>query len=238
MNYNNKNIYLKFIFLLISTLFITVSLILDLFYILDLKKIILTYILIIISTLITLLLLLNKYKSKTNEVIDYIVFILNALIFVLILTNLLILPSKVSGTSMMETYSDGDRVFVNLYNPSYKVNDVVVYNTNKDNPNSNNSSLIIKRIVALKGDKVSLLLYENQYVLYINDEKYINQYNEEYTIHYSSNSKLFDQLNNLTYTLKEDEVFLLGDNSENSLDSRQTGILSIDNLVGKVIGGK
>ena len=101
-------------------LFTTISLKLNLTYILDNNKIYLIYIISLISILLTIF-LLNKFKNKINEVLDYIIFIFNALIFVLILTSFLILPSKVKGSSMSQTYEDGDRVFVNLFNPNYKV---------------------------------------------------------------------------------------------------------------------
>jgi|SRR5690625_3633924 len=246
MKYNYKKKSIKLIYLMGVVLFTTISLKLNLTYILDNNKIYLIYIISLISILLTIF-LLNKFKNKINEVLDYIIFIFNALIFVLILTSFLILPSKVKGSSMSQTYEDGDRVFVNLFNPNYKVDDVVVYDTKTNEDDNSKDKLIIKRIVALKGDKIEAVLIEEKisehevmkyYLIYINDELYLNKYGQSYKIAFNSGSVLINQLNNDEYVLKDNEVFLLGDNSDNSLDSRQSGIFNFNNLVGKVIGAK
>ena len=44
----------------------------------------------------------------------------------------------------------------------------------------------------------------------------------------------YGPVENFTWTLKEDEIFVLGDNSANSADSRRSGPVKVDALLGRV----
>lgn len=186
----------------------------------------------LLSSFIALFFIKDKAKLR-NEIIDFLTFIINTFVFLLTITTFFIMPARVDGESMLPTYEDGDRVFVNMYNIKIERDNVVVYKLDNE--------LIIKRVVAVKGDIISIekVENENEYYLKINNEIYLNEYKQHYIMKANNGSKLYQQIvdNNNELILEEGEFILLGDNALNSSDSRNSGISTFDKMVGKVMGG-
>ena len=113
---------------------------------------------------------------------------------------------------MFPTLKNGNIVFIKKYNLDLKHNDIVVIRKN--------NKTIIKRLVGLPNDKIEI----NDY-LYINGEKKDNLYIEDR-----------GNISNAIF-LKDNEYFVLGDNRQNSIDSRfdEIGIISRDEIIGKII---
>lgn len=128
--------------------------------------------------------------------------------------------SRVIGASMEPTYHNGniilvDKVFYKQGKPSY--NDIVVVSYHV----SPGEDQIIKRVVGLPGDHLEMKdnkLYRNGELL---DEDYIKEPmvgNE-----------------NFAYDIPEGKVFVMGDNRNNSIDSRMIGYVDFDDqVVGRV----
>lgn len=131
--------------------------------------------------------------------------------------------ARVKGESMAPGYHDGDRVLVSrfyydLQAPEY--NDLVIIQYTSSNLAA--PSLMIKRVVGLPGDHLEFRdgkLYRNEVLV---EEPY-----------------LLDQ--DVTFPdrhviVLEGEVFVMGDNRENSIDSRHFGCIDIQSqIIGKVI---
>lgn len=83
--------------------------------------------------------------------------------------------------------------------------------------------LLIKRVIATGGDRVDLVEGE----LLVNGEA---QYEE-----YTSSPQTFPNSPESSWTLNDDEVFVLGDNRPNSVDSRIFGPITLDEIKGKVL---
>ena len=113
---------------------------------------------------------------------------------------------------MFPTLKNGNIVFIKKYNLDLKHNDIVIIK--KDN------KTIIKRLVGLPNDKIEI----NDY-LYINGEKNDNLYIED-------KGNISNEI-----CLKNNEYFVLGDNRQNSIDSRfdEIGIITKDEIIGKII---
>lgn len=113
---------------------------------------------------------------------------------------------------MYPTLEDGNIVCIKKYNLSFKQNDIVVIKKNRN--------IIIKRIIGLPNENIEI----NNYV-YVNGKKYKDLY--------INNT---GDINDIIY-LKEDEFFVLGDNVENSIDSRfnEIGIIKRNEIIGKVL---
>jgi signal peptidase I len=124
-------------------------------------------------------------------------------------------PYVVHGSSMIPTLHDGDRVFVVPYRGNTTPNrgDVVVL---KDVGGT--SELLIKRVVALAGDKITV----GKGRILVND-KYA---------HKSTHSNLPEGYSQL---VPLDTLFVMGDNESHSFDSRTFGPVQSSKVVGKAM---
>lgn len=124
---------------------------------------------------------------------------------------------EVSGSSMEPTFHNGDLVYYNtkVEAESVKIGRIIIfYNPNKD------GSLLIKRVVSNEG---TVSIKDN--VLYV--DGFLTPYgiettNADYYIHDAS------------WDVKEDYVFVVGDNYDNSIDSRSYGPIATSSIVGLV----
>lgn len=157
----------------------------------------------------------SNIKLKT-ELFELFKSILIAIIAAAIIIAFIFETVSVDGSSMYPTLRNNDRLIiekVTYYFRSPKPMDVIVMK----NPR-NNSERYIKRIIAVEGDKIEI--YNNK--VYINgslkDELYIfeNRIND------------FSEI-----TVPKNTVFVLGDNRNNSTDSRILGPINLKLIVGK-----
>ncbi len=89
----------------------------------------------------------------------------------------------------------------------------------------NLNRLLIKRIIAIEGDKVRIINGD----IYINDEILNEKYLE--TPHSTLGGKSIGQNNEIV--VPKNNFMLLGDNRENSADSREFGFVNKENIVGR-----
>lgn len=169
----------------------------------------------------------GRQKRKVNmaqvkEVCVWAVEILITLLIAFTLVYFIGLRTSVVGQSMAETLNGGDEILVNRFiykvtNP--KQNDIIVFL-----PNGNEKShYYVKRVVAVPGDTV--LIQDG--ALYVNGELF----DEEIEVASMEDAGLAAE----EITLGEDEYFVLGDNRNNSEDSRYANIGNIkkEYIIGK-----
>lgn len=132
----------------------------------------------------------------------------------------------VEGNSMYPTLSNNDKILVRqlFYTPRY--NDIVVCqseNYGLDKP-------LVKRVIALEGDRVQLDL-ENWKII-VNGSAI-----EEPYIVIGSDAMVGWEYDTDEIIVPEGHVFVLGDNRNNSLDSRfyRVGLIDERYIIGKVI---
>lgn len=160
----------------------------------------------------------KKQPSKLFTCISWaiIVILLFALVF-FIYTNFFCMKISIEGSSMSPTLENGEEIIASRFKKA-KVGDVVVIAGEKKN------ELIIKRVIATEGQTVKI---QDGYVFI--DGKQID---EPYL---KAQGKTDAHLWMTERTLKENEVFYLGDNRMVSEDSRSGyGTCSIDQIVGVV----
>lgn len=169
----------------------------------------------------------GRQKKKINmavvkEVFIWTIEILITLLVAFTFVYFIGLRTSVVGQSMAETLNGGDEILVNRF--VYKVtnpkrNDIIVFL-----PNGNEKShYYVKRVVAVPGDTV---LIENG-ALYVNGELF----GEEIEAASMEDAGLAAE----EITLGSDEFFVLGDNRNNSEDSRYANIGNIkkEYIIGK-----
>lgn len=144
----------------------------------------------------------KKFKEFSGLIL-YCVVILGIMFFVIKYVGQ---RTVVVGDSMETTLHDGDNLITDKLTYRFsdpKRYDIVVFPF-KDNP----SQLLIKRIIGMPGETVQI----------IDGKVYIN--NAELDEHYGNEVMRSAGLASEPITLGEDEYFVLGDNRNNSQDSR------------------
>ena len=129
---------------------------------------------------------------------------------------------SVDGDSMLPNFEHGDRLIVNrlAYKdklPEYE--DIVIFYCETKN------YTLIKRVIGMPGDTVKVI--DNK--LYINDQLYDEEYLSDGVV--TNDFSLME----LGYEkIPEDKYLVLGDNRENSLDSREIGLVNEKDIIGKI----
>lgn len=150
------------------------------------------------------------------------------LAFIFILFKFIILNGYIPSASMEPTINTGDLILVDRIH--YKIKDfnrqdIIVFNLE--------DAYTIKRIIGLPGDEVKI----EDGLVYVNGEKLKEAYIEDSIKTYIINSDS-DNINGpFVFNVPEDSLFLLGDNRENSYDSRywDEPFIDFDDVVGKLI---
>lgn len=169
----------------------------------------------------------TRRKKKINialvkEVSIWVVEIAITLLLAFTCVYFVGLRTSVVGQSMAGTLNSGDEILVNRFlykvtNP--KPNDIIVFL-----PNGNEKShYYVKRVVAVPGDVVLI----RDGALYVNGELFVEEIDRDAMEEAGLASE--------EITLAPDEFFVLGDNRNNSEDSRYANIGNIkkEYIIGK-----
>ena len=203
-------------------------------------------------------------------IVEVILCLLIAIVLVGIVQQFFLAPVAVTGVSMMPTInSEGDKVFVQKKFFKIEQGDVVVfYRPNSDDvttenpansislsdffnslpfvnkiPNlseesdvSNDYTCVIKRVIGVPGDHIQIRYVSENQAQLIRNREVVNDF--------LMSPKRFGYggVDEVDVTVGEGELFVLGDNRNNSYDSEDYGCIQSSWLMGKVllakIGGK
>lgn len=168
----------------------------------------------------------NKKKKKISaallrEILSWVFGIFAAIFIAAVTVYAIGMTTSMIGVSMEPELMNSQTVLINRYAyliTTPKAGDVVAFL-----PNGNhNSHYYIKRVVAGPGDQVQILSGR----LYVNGEEVLDDYDK------MADAGIAENL----LKLGGDEYFVLGDNRNNSEDSRSAniGIVNGNDIVGKV----
>lgn len=161
-------------------------------------------------------LFIMEKKKIIKDLIPYILVV----VIVLLIKAYIITPVKVTGVSMNNTLNTGDIMILDrlsYYFNDIKKGDIVVVDLAEQK--------LIKRVVALPGDEI----YADNNILYINGKKFNENYLDKDTV-----TDDFT-LTNITgkKTVANNMYFVMGDNRQQSADSRVFGLVNKDKILGK-----
>lgn len=165
----------------------------------------------------------RENQPQENFFKELIKFIIIAALIVIPVRTFIAQPFIVDGPSMDPTFNTGqylivDQLTYHLNEP--KRNDVIVFRYPRDP-----KVFYIKRIIGLPGETVSI---KNGYVTIINSENPDGLLLEDNYL--ASRHRTHE---NFTSVLGDDEYFVMGDNREQSSDSRLWGSLKREFIVGR-----
>ena len=201
---------------------------------------------------------IRQKKQKPSLIVEYGKSFFPVLLAVFIIRSFIIEPFKIPSGSMMPTLIAGDFIVVNKFNYGIRLpvwnkiliavgkpsrGDVFVFHYPKDP-----SIDYIKRAIGLPGDEIR---YENK-ELFINGELINKIFHEEYSYTFNDNDMMHakefietlgDSRHSLLvhdipsedfkFNVPEGHYFAMGDNRDNSSDSRVWGFVPDVLLVGK-----
>lgn len=163
-------------------------------------------------------------KEILNEIIEWVKTIATALILAFVIT-IFITPTIVRGESMMPTLQNKNYLIINktaYWFSKPQRGDIIVFKSHLKDDDGKEKDLV-KRVIGLPLDHVVI----KDGLVYVNDilqnEDYING---EYTD------------GDIDIIVPSDEIFAMGDNRQNSLDSRSSQVGTIDikeSIIGKVV---
>lgn len=166
-----------------------------------------------------------KPKNIKREILDTVLYFLFLFVAVWAIVTFVGQRTVVNGESMYDTLNDGDNLWVDKFSYHFKEPqrfDIVVF------PMYDGEEYFIKRIIGLPGETVRI---DHQGNIYINGELLEEDYGYE-TIEPGMIGRAFEGV-----TLGDDEYFVMGDNRNESEDSRFdiVGNVKREDLMGKAV---
>lgn len=171
----------------------------------------------------------NK-NSLLKEALQWVLAIVIAVLLALFIRGFVFEQALVVGDSMQDTLHDGQRLIV--YKTGYFFNppergDIIILKYHEGTfkylpfPDPNEIDYI-KRVIGVPGDVIDI---KNGSV-YVNGKKLDEPYAKGTTEKYGMDFPI---------RIPPDKVFVLGDNRENSSDSRQIGLIDFNRIRGKAV---
>ena len=167
----------------------------------------------------------DKQISMKREIVNTVLYFIFLFVAVWAIVTFVGQRTVVNGVSMYDTLNDGDNLWVDKFSYHFKDPqrfDIVVF------PMYDGEEYFIKRIIGLPGETVRI---DHQGNIYINGEQLEESYGYE-TIEPEMIGRAFDGV-----TLGDDEYFVMGDNRNESEDSRFdiVGNVKRKDLMGKAV---
>lgn len=185
----------------------------------------------------------NKTKKKNSlgrEIFEWCLVIVAALLISMIIKAFIFSTYKVNMVSMENTLFEGHNVIV--YKTGYFFNepkrgDIIVFMHEEGQfksifkylPIRNPGEVdYIKRVIGLPGDQIDIK--EGYVYRKAVGETEFKKLEEPYAKGLTDSHGM-----ELPYTVPEDKIFVMGDNREQSLDSRQIGPIDMDAVIGRAV---
>lgn len=189
----------------------------------------------------------QKKKSIGKEILEWVMLIITAFLIASLIQSELFALTEVNMTSMMDTLVQGDKLIMNklaYISSEPQRGDIIIFL--RDEPVNGvigrlriyisdvalklkgdfRRNRLIKRVIGVPGDKVEI----RDNVLYVNDVPMEEEYariDPELGIVANGNME--------PVVVQEGELFVMGDNRGQSMDSRSFGVIDMDWVEGKAI---
>ncbi len=167
-----------------------------------------------------------EQSSAAKEIFEWLEVIVLCLVSVILISTVLIRPAGVVGQSMEPTLYNGERLLVTSFFYQPEAGDIVVISQEDDVQEH-----LVKRVIATEGQTVDIDFEKGE--VYVDGQLLQEDYIKEKTyLQYPGASGI-----TFPATVPQGHVFVLGDNRNNSKDSRHSDIGMVDTkyILGKVV---
>jgi signal peptidase I len=147
----------------------------------------------------------------------HVIFRFSLVILLAVVLGGCILPFRFEGTSMLPTIADGQRLLVSTSVSSIERGDILLFKYPLDPQRR-----YVKRVIGIPGETVSI----DEGVVYINGQPLVEGYVDNT---YNNATRKYDAV-----TIPPDQYFVMGDNRDNSSDSRIWGFVDKQMIEGKL----
>ena len=183
----------------------------------------------------------SSQPSGWRELASTIGILLTALAVALLVIAFVFRSYQVDGPSMQNTLQNSDKLIIwkvprtwasvtgHAYIPHR--GDIIVFNESglSQFNDTQDTKQLIKRVIGLPGDH--LVLRNGSYVIY--NKAHPQGFDPDKTLPYGHNMPV--TTGNTDLTLKQNQIFVSGDNRPDSLDSRAFGPINASQIVGKLV---
>lgn len=161
-------------------------------------------------------------RAAMREIVDWVEAAMLAVVCVVLVFTFIVRTAGVEGSSMLPSLSDGDRLLITKLAEPLERGDIVVITKPSASPKP-----LVKRVIATGGQTIDINFDTHE--VYVDGVKLFERYIAEPTARYYDMQ--FPQL------VPEGHVFVMGDNRNDSWDSRATAVGMVDerHILGKVI---
>lgn len=197
----------------------------------------------------------RQQEAKEPVVVEYAKSFFPVLAIVFLLRGFIVEPFRIPSGSMIPTLNIGDFILVNKFSYGVRLpvlNKLVIGDSKPERGDvivfrypPEPSVDYIKRVIGLPGDHIAY----HEKVLYVNNKPvsrtFVSQYTGPGELRANEYIETFEDVNHNIllkpgyispegdYVVPEGEYFVMGDNRDNSRDSRVWGSVPDENLVGK-----
>lgn len=166
----------------------------------------------------------KKKSDFVSEAVDWVVYTLKVCIVGLLICTFFFRPARVFGESMVPTLKESDLLILRSFMYTPKQGDIIAANCK----GLNGGEVIVKRIIACPGQNISIDFDAGK--VYVNGEEYNVEGIENITTRKEGRAIEF-------LDVPEGKYFVMGDNRQNSTDSRdeRVGFVDRDDILGKAV---
>jgi signal peptidase I len=180
----------------------------------------------------------DKGPSRWRSAFSTLGLLISAFVIAILLNTFVIQSYQVDGQSMEPTLQNDDRLIVNkvsrtvaridrhAYVPHR--GDIIIFNQ-ASLPGFVGTKQLIKRVIGLPGEHV--VVKDGKITIY--NDSHPNGYDPDTSGEY--NFSTTTTVGNVDWVLQKDEIFVCGDNRNNSEDSRYFGPIKVDQVVAKLV---